>query len=83
MPSVEQADVLAAGPLHHPADIAGALRRGQQVHVIVHQHVGVQAHVRCLHDFARERQVAKAIAVVEKAGQAIVAALHDVLRYAG
>ncbi|WP_341867490.1 hypothetical protein [Luteimonas yindakuii] len=32
---------------------------------------------------AQQREIAQPVAVVEEAGQAVVAALHDVLRYAG
>ncbi|WP_298579081.1 hypothetical protein [uncultured Luteimonas sp.] len=51
--------------------------------VVVHQHVGMQVHASCLECFAKKREVAQAVAVVQEAWQPVVAALHDVLRNTG
>ena len=77
---VELADVLAAQSLHQLADGAGSRGRGQQVHVVVHQHVGVQLALAGEQGFTQQLQIAGAVGVVEETGQAVVAALHDVLR---
>jgi len=83
MAGVERADVLAAQYLHHPAQGAGFGRGGQQVHVVVHQHVGMQVAAGGEQGVAQQVAVAAAVFVVQEAGQAIVAALHEVLRDAG
>lgn len=53
------------------------------MHVVVHQHVGMQATAGGVQRFPQQLAIAGAIFVVQEAGQAIVAALHDVLRDAG
>lgn len=82
MTAIELAHVLAAEPLHQLADGARDGWRGQQVDVVVHQHVGVQLEAAGQQGVAQQLPVARAVIVVEEAGQA-VAALHDVLRNAG
>jgi hypothetical protein len=52
------------------------------VDVVGHQHVGMQDATRGKRALAQKVQVAAAVAVVEEAGQSIVAALDNVLRYA-
>ena len=83
VPGVEQSHVVPAQLLHHPPECAEFRRRRQQVHVVVHQHVGVQAAAGGVQCFAQQLAIARAVFVVQEAGQAIVAALHDVLRDAG
>ena len=83
MARIELADVLAAELLHQATDGTGRGWRGQQVHMVVHQHVGVKLAVGGEQCFVQELPVASAVDIVEEAGQAVVAALHDVLRDAG
>lgn len=83
VPGIEQADVPAPESLHHPTDVAGGRWRRQQVHVVVHQDIGMEAHAAGREQFAQQLQVAQPVAVIEEAGQAVVAALHDVLRDPG
>ncbi len=51
--------------------------------MVVHQRAGVQGHVGIEHGFAQQMQIAVPIIVTEEAGQAIVATLDDMVRYAG
>jgi len=51
--------------------------------VVVHQHVGVQLAARIEQCLKQQREVTLPIVIIQKAGQAIVAALNDVLRNAG
>jgi hypothetical protein len=51
--------------------------------VVVHQHIGMQRDVGVEQGFAQQMQIAPPVGVIEEAGQAIVAALDDVLRYVG
>ena len=80
---VELADNVAAQHLHHSAHRANFRRRDQQAHVVVHQHVRMQSDIGDGQRLAQQFQIVDAVKVVQKAGQAVVAALHDVLRYTG
>jgi hypothetical protein len=80
---VELPDVLAAEPLHHAADRARCGRRHQQVDVVVHQHIGVEQAAVGEQRLAQQLAISGAIGIVRETGQAVVAALHDVLRDAG
>lgn len=51
--------------------------------MIVHQHIGVEMHTADGECLTQQVEIVQAVAVVEKAGQTIVAALHDVLRNTG
>ena len=81
--SVELADVAASEFLHQACNSSDFWRRGQQMHMVVHQDVRVQLATCVEQCLAKQREVALPIVVVEKAGQAIVAALDNVLRNAG
>lgn len=83
MTSVELANVATSELLHKAGDGSDLWWRGQQMHMVVHQHICVQPASRVEQCFAKQRQVALAIVVVEKARQTIVAALNDVLRNVG
>jgi hypothetical protein len=80
---VEPADVSAPERLHHPGQRLNMTRRSEQVHVIVHQDIGVDRHV------VRARRVVQAVEIEQAIGDArehrrtIVAALDDVQRGAG
>jgi hypothetical protein len=80
VPTVELADVLAPELLHEPANAAGVGGRGQQMDVVVHEHVRVRLAAGGPQRVVQEVAVARAVSVVENAGQAVVAALHDMLR---
>lgn len=58
-------------------------RCGKQVDVVVHQHVRMQLAAASEQRFAQQVPIAGAVGVVQDAGQAVVAALDDVLRNAG
>ncbi|WP_374057706.1 hypothetical protein [Xanthomonas arboricola] len=51
--------------------------------MVVHQDVSVQLAACGVHGLMRQLQIAQSIAIIQKAGQAVVPALHDVLRDAG
>lgn len=53
------------------------------MHVVVHPYIGVQLVVIREQRLAQSVEVARAVFDIKKAGQAVVAALHDVLRNAG
>ena len=80
---VEPPHVIAPQRLHHAAQPLGHRGRGQQVHVIVHQYIGVQRDLRRHRRLAQEAEVALAIRVVAKQRGAVVAALEQVVRVAG
>ncbi len=61
----------------------GPQARGEKVHVVVHEDVRVQLAAGGEQCLAPELPLAAAVIVIEEAGQASVAALHDVLRNAG
>jgi hypothetical protein len=49
------------------------------MHVVVHQHIGVQCAVGSEQRLAQQIEVTTAVVVIQEAGQAVVAALDDVL----
>jgi hypothetical protein len=55
----------------------------EQMHVIVHQHAGVQAAAGCQKRLPQQMEMACTVGLIEEARKAIVAALNDVLRNAG
>ena len=79
MTGIEGADVVSAESLHRTANVAGVLRCHEEVDMVVHQDVGMQAAVRCGQRLPQELQVAQSIAIFKEAGQAVVAALHHLL----
>jgi hypothetical protein len=79
----QQTDVVGAEALHQAADVAGVPWCHEEMHLVVHQDLGMQAAVRRGQRCPQELQVAQSIAIVEGAGQPVVAALDHVLRDAG
>ena len=77
---VELPDVLAAKALHQLADGASAGRGHQQVHVVVHQDVGVHLAPCGEHCFVQQLTIVGAVFVAQETGERIAAALHHVLR---
>src|SRR3546814_4637045 len=59
------------------------LRGHEEVDMIVHQDIGMQTAVRRRQRLPQELQVAQSIAIIQEAGQAVVATLHYVLRDVG
>ncbi|WP_234349425.1 hypothetical protein [Xanthomonas citri] len=51
--------------------------------MVVHQDVSVQLAACRVQGLMHQVQIAQSIAIIQKAGQAVVSALHDVLRDAG
>lgn len=80
---IELAHVLTAKSLHQLADGTRPWWRDQQVHVVVHQHIGVQLASAGKQGFAQKLPIAGPVLSVEETGQAVVAALHDMLWDAG
>lgn len=80
---IEQADMAAAQGLHQPGDGARRGRGQQQVDVIVHQHPSMQRTAGALQALAQQLPIARPVHVVQDAGQAVVAALHHLLRNTG
>lgn len=83
VPSIELTDVLTPKLLHQSRGHAGIGWCHQEVNVIVHEHVGMKKATRVQQRVAEQMQITLPVGVIEKAGEAIVASLHDVLRNAG
>jgi hypothetical protein len=83
MPGIEHPDVSTAKRLHHPASRSWFGWRHQQVSVVVHEDVGVKAAACFKQGHVEEFKVISPVIVVQDAWHPIVAALPDVLRYAG
>lgn len=77
------ADVVASDLLHEAINSRCLWRCGRQVDVIVHEHVGVQFAASVEQRLAQQRQVTSSIDLIEKAGEAVIAALDNMLRNAG
>ena len=80
---VDIADVASAECLHHATDIADIGRCDEQVNMVGHQYVSMDRAAFLLGDLIEVPQVALIIVGSEEEGLAVVAALDDVLRYAG
>ena len=83
MAGIEQCDIAPAHLLHENADGAGFTRSQQQMNVVVHKDVSMQPAAGRVQRFPEDGQVVKAILIVQEAREAIVAALHDMLRNIG
>ena len=80
---VDVPNIATAKRLHHPADAATLARGHEQVHVVGHQHIGMDAATFVQCDLVQVMQVATIVFGLEEAGLAIVAALDHMLRDAG
>src|SRR5699024_4228332 len=80
MVGIEPADVLASEFLHEFGHVAGFRGCDQQMDVVVHQYIGMQSALGRKQCFVKQGPVALTVDVVEKAGQAVVAALNNMLR---
>lgn len=83
VPAIEQTRIVARKSMHQPRDCARLFRRKQQVHMVAHQHIGVQSASEAQECMAQALQVTLAIFIVQKARQPVVAPLHYVLWNAG
>lgn len=83
MPSIELTDVLTPKLLHQLRGHAGIGWCQQEVNVIVHEHVSMKKAPRVQQRIAEQMQITLPVGVIEKAGEAIVTPLHDVLRNTG
>lgn len=79
MAGVELTNILTAQLLHHASDVALCCGSGEQMHMVVHEHIGMQPNRRLAQGICQEREVAPPILVVKKARQAVVAPLDDML----
>jgi hypothetical protein len=64
--------------LHHQGGSLGPLRRDQQVHVVGHQHVGVDGAAVLLSLFFQRVQIPPIVLLSVETGRAIIPALDDV-----
>jgi hypothetical protein len=71
--TVEQTGIVARERMHQPRQGTHLARRHQQMNMIAHQHIRVQATSKSHQHMPQALQVALAILVVQKARQAIVA----------
>ncbi|OOW66757.1 hypothetical protein Xmar_09330 [Xanthomonas axonopodis pv. martyniicola] len=53
------------------------------MHMVIHQDVSMQLAACSVRGLMHQVQIAQTIAIIQKARQAVVSALHDVLREAG
>jgi hypothetical protein len=84
MAPVEPRDVAPAERLHHRAQAVGAVaRRREQVHVVGHQHVGVDVDAGHEARLAQMRAPRLPILVVDEDRLPVVPDLHQVVRQAG
>lgn len=80
---VDVADIAAPEGLHDPDNHAGLRWGDQQVHMVGHQHVGMNLAATLEHDLVHFPQVAEIVAGLKETGLAVVAALYDVLGDSG
>jgi hypothetical protein len=80
---LETAHVVALEGLHQPRQRARLAWCQQQMHVVAHQHIGMQPASEAQPCVALAWQVSLAILIVQKARQPVVSTLHHVLRNAG
>lgn len=83
MATVEGSDVSLTQLTHGQRYLARGFGADEQVHMIAHQHVGVDAQAVSCCTFAQQAQIVAAVFVIQKDGAAIDPALRDVERYAG
>ncbi len=81
--TIDVLHIALAQVLHQQRSAVGFLRREQQVHMVGHQHVGVDraAELRCI--LGQTLQVKYVVFVGEEAGVAVVTALDQVQRNTG
>ena len=83
MAGVEQTDMAARDVLHLPGEGTDFGRRQQRVDVVLHHYIHVQLAAGAEQRLIEHMRVSATVFLIEKAGQAAVAAPHNVLRNAG
>ena len=83
MATIEGSDISLTQLTHGQRYFARGVGADEQVHMIAHQHIGVDAQAVSCCTLAQQTQIVAAIFVIQKNGAAIDAALRDVERYAG
>ncbi|KVA68657.1 hypothetical protein WI58_17610 [Burkholderia cepacia] len=81
--SIELTDVLTPQLLHQSRGRAAIGWCQQEVNVIVYKHAGMKKATRVQQRVAEQMQITLPVGIIEKADEAIVTSLHDVLRNAG
>jgi hypothetical protein len=69
-------NIMAPEVLHEPRNTRSLARRHQQVHVIGHQHVGVQRHAKSTLTFPKAVQTLTVLVFAEKARIPVVSTLY-------
>ncbi len=75
--------IVAREGMHQPRQGTDLARRYQQMHMVAHQHIRMQATTKSQKRLPQTLEVALAILVIQKTAQAIVASLHNMLRNTG
>ena len=83
MGGIEIAHIAPAHRLHQLRQALRGLRRGQQMKMVAHQHIGMDSHVELSGVLQQQVQQGLVIRRRVKNGLAIIAALNDVVRIAG
>src|SRR5687767_8210044 len=80
--AIEPDDITYIEPLHGPGEIGGR-RLGQQMIMIVHQHVGMQPHLEAVHPVAEQTHEMLAVALIAENGALLVATSGQMVPQAG
>jgi hypothetical protein len=83
MSRIERSDILASEFLHQAGYGAYGWRCRQQMHMVAHQYISMQFDVGVEQGFMEVLEIAPAVAVIKETREAVVAALNDMLGYAG
>jgi len=65
--------------LHHACDSACGFRRNQQMHMVAHQHIGVDPAVVARSGLTQHHSISATVVIIEEARHPIVATLDDML----
>jgi hypothetical protein len=76
---IEKADVAASHGLHHLRQAGGGLGRGQQMKVVVHQHIGVDGNTELAGVLLQQVQHHLVVARRHEDRLAVVAPLDDMV----
>jgi hypothetical protein len=75
---VDVLHIALSDTLHQARWAIGTLGRQQQMHVIGHQHIGVQAYPYLLTEALQESEIVRIVGVGKETGSAVMPALDDV-----
>lgn len=81
--AIEQPGIVACKGMHQPRQRPCLTRCQQQVHMVAHQHIGVQPATEPPQRLPQALQVALTVKIIHKTRQPVVAPLHHVLRNTG